>query len=344
MNNKPLVSVIVPIYNGQKYLQKCISSIVEQSYKNIEIILINDGSTDQSERICKEFQSMDNRIRYFAKPNEGVAETRNMGIKIANGEYIAFVDADDWVDQCYIEKLLMTSIRENADVTVCGFWRVCNGHQLDAKDAIVRIFDKQAYDIYEIFVYLFGLSRNKKAAGSSWRLLIRRNTIVENKIYFPKCHNLEDLLFVILLVNYCNTISRLTEKLYFYNMNQTSVSHQLYQFDFFSDKILYLTELKDRLNQCMLLEEQRIKIFHSELLNSQMAVVKNAVCGKNSKKELKLIRQSFLYDEYITLVEKIQWLSTLSLKDLLFAFLVMTKQYRVLLGLRKLYRKIMYEW
>lgn len=102
-----LVSIIVPIYNKEKYLKECLKSIETQSYSNIEILLIDDGSTDSSLLICEEHKKADQRIKIFTKANGGVSETRNYGLCKANGEYIAFVDPDDYIDIRYIEMLVL---------------------------------------------------------------------------------------------------------------------------------------------------------------------------------------------------------------------------------------------
>ena len=113
------ISVIVPIYNVDKYLDECLSSIVNQTYKNLEIILINDGSTDKSEIICKKYEKEDDRIIVISKENGGVSNARNVGIKNATGEFIAFVDSDDTIDKTYFETLITNS--KNNDLTICKF-------------------------------------------------------------------------------------------------------------------------------------------------------------------------------------------------------------------------------
>lgn len=115
------ISIIVPVYNSEKWLKRCLESIINQTYKNIEIIIINDGSTDNSEEICKEYSIKDQRIRIFNKKNTGVSNTRNYGIHISNGEYIQFVDSDDWLENDTCEKLLEYMKENNADLSVCGF-------------------------------------------------------------------------------------------------------------------------------------------------------------------------------------------------------------------------------
>lgn len=118
-----LVSVIVPVYNVEQYVDECIASLVNQSYRNIEIILINDGSTDNSGEKCKEWECQDERIRYFEQVNCGLSATRNRGMSISRGAYIAFVDSDDWVEKTYIEKMFDQIEKEKADLAICDYYK-----------------------------------------------------------------------------------------------------------------------------------------------------------------------------------------------------------------------------
>ena len=115
-----MISIIVPIYNIEDYLPKCIESILEQTYTDIEIILVNDGSTDNSLQICKEYEQKDNRIVLINKPNGGLVSARKAGIRAAKGKYIAYVDGDDWVEPDMYEKMYRILIEENVDVVMCG--------------------------------------------------------------------------------------------------------------------------------------------------------------------------------------------------------------------------------
>lgn len=118
---KPLISIIVPVYNAEKYLVKCLDSLVSQTYNNIEILLINDGSKDNSGNICDEFAQKDNRVRVVHKENGGVSSARNIGLDIAQGEYIGFVDSDDWVEPDMYECLYSFIVGNGADVSICKF-------------------------------------------------------------------------------------------------------------------------------------------------------------------------------------------------------------------------------
>ena len=114
------ISVIVPIYNVEKYLEKCINSIVFQTYKNIEILLIDDGSTDKSSYICEEWKKRDSRINVVHKANGGLSDARNCGLNIASGEYVCFIDSDDYIENDYIEKLYKILIENKLRVSQCG--------------------------------------------------------------------------------------------------------------------------------------------------------------------------------------------------------------------------------
>ncbi len=117
----PLISVIIPVYNAERYLNRCINSVVEQTYNNIEIILVNDGSTDNSAKLCDDWLVKNERIKVFHKENGGAGDTRNYGVERATGEYIAFVDSDDVIDKFYLEHLYYILIENEADISCCDF-------------------------------------------------------------------------------------------------------------------------------------------------------------------------------------------------------------------------------
>lgn len=153
MNNK-MVSIVIPVYNLQNYLEECIQSLINQSWKDIEILLIDDGSTDNSSVLCDDLAKKDKRIRVLHKKNGGVSSARNAGISMAKGEYITFIDGDDWVSEKYIETLYHLITSYSADVVASGFFYtyetgVCKKVQLVTEVATISGMDalNQACDI-----------------------------------------------------------------------------------------------------------------------------------------------------------------------------------------------------
>ena len=123
-----MISVIVPVYNVEQYLEKCVDSIIRQTYKQLEIILVDDGSTDSSGQICDLYKEKDNRIVVIHKKNGGLSDARNVGIDIASGELLAFVDSDDWIDDDMYEVLYQSLIKHDADIAECSYRNICIGH------------------------------------------------------------------------------------------------------------------------------------------------------------------------------------------------------------------------
>lgn len=138
----PLVSVIVPVYNVEKYLDRCVKSILGQTYKNIEIILIDDGSTDMSGELCEKYASEDKRIKVIHKENKGLVSARKTGVNAATGTYVAYVDSDDWIDKTMYEELVKEIVQHNADIVTSGLYR-------EYHESTVVEFDHLPEGIYE---------------------------------------------------------------------------------------------------------------------------------------------------------------------------------------------------
>ena len=124
----PLVSVIIPVYNVEKYLTRCLESVIAQTYSNLEIVLVDDGSTDNSGKVCDNYMTKDTRVKVIHKKNGGLSDARNVGIDEACGEFIAFVDSDDWVTRDYIESMYTKLAKYNCDIAICGVKRTSKGN------------------------------------------------------------------------------------------------------------------------------------------------------------------------------------------------------------------------
>lgn len=141
-----LISIIVPVYNVEKYLEHCLNSIINQTYKNLEIILVNDGSTDNSLEICESFKQKDSRIKIITKGNGGLSSARNEGLKIAKGNYISFVDSDDWIDADFIKALYNNLISTDSDMSTCEFIRETEPSQfVETKKEKITCYTQSEY-------------------------------------------------------------------------------------------------------------------------------------------------------------------------------------------------------
>lgn len=167
MKNKGLISVIVPVYNVRKYIEKCIYSIINQTYKNLEIIIIDDGSTDGSETLCDKFKDKDQRVIVLHQKNSGQSRARNKGLEIASGEYIGFVDADDWIDNDFFEKLIEKSEKEDLDMCVCNR----------------KIFSEQGKMLYETTSILDKTYSMKDVNKYFYNHFFQYTPVIYNRIY-----------------------------------------------------------------------------------------------------------------------------------------------------------------
>ena len=188
-NGGELISIIVPIYNVENYLRMCLDSIEHQTYSNIEVLLINDGSPDSSGEICQEYVARDSRFRYFEKENGGASDARNYGISHARGEYLSFVDADDWLTYTYVEELYNVAIRTCSD-TVVGHYTIYNEKD---RNYYVHIWDdyyEKSYTGEELIIELPKLELNGYIYITSWGILFKKELF--NNIKFPKGKVIED--------------------------------------------------------------------------------------------------------------------------------------------------------
>ena len=209
------VSIIIPIYNAEKYLYECLNSIKEQTYTNIEVLMINDGSTDNSETICKKFLN-DSRFHIINKKNGGVSSARNVGIDKCNGEYVLFVDSDDW---CHKE-LLKQAVQK-----IKSYDMLCFGYYKAYKDK--NIYEE--LKVNENANIKKEILNNKLIGGYLWNKLFSTNIIKEHGIKFNEnITYCEDLIFIIEYIEYVKKVNYINEALYYYRVRKNSVSNDFY--------------------------------------------------------------------------------------------------------------------
>lgn len=208
------ISVVVAVYNAEKYLHRCIDSILKQTFTDYELILVDDGSTDLSGRICDNYVLVDNRVKVLHKPNGGVSSARQLGLDNSSGEYIIYVDSDDWVDKNYLDKLYANALVENSDIAICDYYEEypdtskivsCKPVSECSEDIIKTVFSG-----YPCFCL------NK---------LVKRSIYTENSVAFPLEISIGEDMYV--FVAQCMIgvkISHVAIPLYHYSINDNSLS------------------------------------------------------------------------------------------------------------------------
>ena len=207
------VSIIVPIYNSEKYLINCLDSLVNQTLDNIEIILINDGSTDDSINIIKKYAKKYSNIVYFDKKNEGIGVSRNFGIEKSKGKYIAFVDSDDYVSINFAKNMYDFCENNNLDMAVCDYYRI---NEITHEKDIFEIEDFEITDLESNKALIYKLNH------SPWNKLYKRELFLKNNIYFPTDLKYEDAAVVIPLLKYASKIGKFNEPLNYYIIHNNS--------------------------------------------------------------------------------------------------------------------------
>ena len=204
------VSVIVPVYNVENYLEKCLDSLLNQTLKNIEIICINDGSKDNSGDILKKYASIDNRIIVKTQENAGLSAARNAGLEIAQGEYIGFVDSDDWVDLDFYEKLYNTAKKHGANLAITSILK----HKNDNKRYNVVYKKEIVADNLKDKLKL--CEDNKHRIFYVWNKIYKKELIKNNNLLFPNGRVFEDVLFNTKSIFYTNKVVSVTDTKYHY--------------------------------------------------------------------------------------------------------------------------------
>lgn len=209
-----MISIIVPVYNTEKYLYKCCDSILKQEYNDYEVLLIDDGSTDQSANICDYYASIDNRFKVIHKTNSGVSSTRNLGIEKSTGEFITFIDSDDYIAIDYLNQL----IKHNSYDLVVG-----GSTNINKNDEIISYSLNNQIKVEENdnFIKLFNTIDKSLILDAPWNKLFRRSIIMNSNIRFNTDLNYgEDKLFILNYIIHCRNIIQLKNNSYYYRNEQ----------------------------------------------------------------------------------------------------------------------------
>ena len=221
---QPKISIIIPVYNVEKYLDRCIDSVMNQSLKEIEIILVDDGSPDNCPQLCDEWAKKDSRIKVIHKENAGLGMARNTGIQHATGEYIAFIDSDDYVELDMYAKLLEKAELHNADIVYCGHKQgLKDGKYIDRRDFDRETIFDDKESIEELSINYFYPTKGRIMTMSVWHSIYRRG-IIKTEFYSEREVVSEDLHFQISAILNSGKIVYIPDCLYYYCHNGESLA------------------------------------------------------------------------------------------------------------------------
>lgn len=255
--DEPLVSIVIPVYNAQSFLERCLVSCRQQSYRNIEIIMVNDGSTDHSPELCRKYARMDRRFVFVSQKNAGVSSARNTGIRNARGVYITFADSDDWLYKNAVREYVNRIGEDGTDLAVAGFTRIINSVGIPMAD--IR------EDLMMTREYFAGCMADSPADfyyGVVWNKLYRTDIIKSHYICFSRrlkwC---EDFLFNLDYLRYAKSVSTIRTPLYYYVKRSGSICEsQLSCTKTLAMKYELLRYYRDLYKAMNLYDENKLKI------------------------------------------------------------------------------------
>lgn len=306
------ISVIVPIYNVEKYLEICINSIREQTKKNIEIILVDDESPDNCPKICDDFAKIDNRIKVIHKKNGGLGLARNSGLEIAEGKYVCFIDSDDYIEKEMLEKLYEKIENDNCDTVLSGFIKDIEGSFILNK----HIFGGQILEGRSIQNTLIPsiigadkFGQNKCFSGATCGLY-SLDIIKKRGIKFPSEREYisEDIIFNLIYYRYAEKVSIIEDCYYYYRLNDLSLTKQ-YKKERFSKNIILYNKLTEICKESNIYNICLDRLYNSLITNARICIIQEVnnikingykKCKKNiemicENKELKMLLLNYDY-------------------------------------------------
>lgn len=277
-----LISIIIPVYNKEKLLNECIKSVVYQEYRDIEIIIINDGSTDNSSKIIKDWLKQDTRIKYINQTNKGVAAARNKGISIANGEYIFFLDADDYLEKDALQKLVSYARETNAEITIGNIYEKQDGKIVKKPKFPSMLLNEKDLIKTEIKLEMFII--NHRLMAMAGNKLYKLDFIKGNSIKFEQGILAEDRLFNLLCYVNNPLIQIVNEYTYIYNKLDNSRSRN-FNPNFYKESIALPYQLYSYLNK-ELKFEQNYELFQLVVIYDVNRIVSRTFKNEKQKKTM----------------------------------------------------------
>lgn len=291
-----LISVIVPVFNAEAYLRKCVKSIIKQTYNNLDIILVDDGSTDKSWSILEELKKLDSRIRITHQENHGVSVARNTGISMALGEYLAFIDSDDWIDNDYFDVLYENTMNGDVAYSVCLLKTYEKDKSLgyQADFSCEGLFLGYSYELFSAMLQNYGIfgpycKLYKKSIIDEYQVMFREGIVMG-----------EDLVFNLSFLKHANKIAIKNKSLYYYRNNDKGLCHNFHENKIqsfkFSNKFLY-----DHAKENDFLKPDFFNFYRSHVLNDARIYLIKTIKGKEKIRKKKIVVMDILNAECVRL-------------------------------------------
>lgn len=299
------ISIIIPIYNVKLYLERCLNTIVNQTYSNLEIILVDDGSNDGSEKICDEWKQKDKRIKVIHKTNGGLSSARNEGIKISTGDYIQFVDSDDFIDLSCVEILYNNLLKYKADISMCGIIMTNDIYKKKMK----WFENDQCLEKDKAFRLLI---ENNILTSHAWNKLFKREIFKE--IIFPEGKLYEDIRIMHIIFSNINKVAITNQYLYYYFQRENSITTKVNinnKFEYieaFYERLLFIKENNQDLYDYSVY--RLVKVITLILITQQYPLEQIKQNKKNIKDMLEYIKQKDVkkaYKKYANSKDKIYY-------------------------------------
>ncbi|MDT2638331.1 glycosyltransferase family 2 protein [Enterococcus dongliensis] len=281
------ISIIVPVYNVEKYLKKCVDSILNQTFKDFELILVDDGSPDSSGAICDQYAEKDSRVKVIHKKNGGLSDARNAGIEVAKGKYLGFIDSDDYIAEDMYELLHNNIVRENADLSICGIYDVYQERQAIKKERI-----KRTVTSLEAMVLIF--EGNNISVHAVNKLYKRK---VFSGIRYPMGKYHEDSFIIVEILDKCKTVVIDSIQKYYYVHRAESINTEKFsnrQFDFIEAWELNENKVLGRSRKLDIAAHQRVCFANFLVLDK---IIKNNVSDEvtETKKIISYLRRNYFF-------------------------------------------------
>lgn len=298
------ISIIIPVYNVEKYLPRCLESVLNQTYKDIEVILVNDGSKDKSLNICNQYAKKDSRITVVDKVNEGVSVARNAGLAAATGDYIGFVDADDWIEPYMYESMLNTVEKYKCNIAFCNFSKDTKYARYYKRIKVKKNVLGKLDIINELIANMIGLDdilpKYNYVMGCIWRCIYNREFLNKYSLRFePGLSIMEDLVFNVQSLIYCDKVC-IDHGFYYHYMKNKSSSLHTYNEKMWNDNVKVHNMLENILRDADLDEHLRNRL-DSRYIAMAACAVGNEVYRGNAK-----LKQRIFVAKYIMNDEKLK--------------------------------------